>query len=887
MRRPLVVTVACAFLMARASVATSAIHPILRAGDAFPGGTVTAIYFWAAAPSGRTIAASIGAQVPSRPGASTALVVWESGSLRTLALEGDVLPGGVPYGGSNLLYMNAAGQLAFSKQNRIYVHDGTSFAAAVSLADLPAGRAWIGLQLADLNDHGDLLFRASEQPTPGGPLAGSLFLRTSAGLAEILRTGMHSVEGDLIDRFQGSQLNDRGDVVFSTGYDAVYRIAGGAIRRVIRQGDPAPGGGTIDDVVQLALDEGGNLVLVANFGDELETEGFAGQLLRVDGSGIGAFVVDATPSPWGPSWTSYTGYPSFNRPGDLVFTGAFSGPPYRAVVVRRASGQLERVLDEYAPAPWDPTRRLFGVAFPGLSDDRRVTLSMFIEGQPDGPPTVLVQVANDYDGDGIDDPDDACTDVDGDGFGDPGFPANQCPPDGCTAIADPGQADRDRDGVGDACDRCPSAPDPQQADTDGDRLGDACDPCTDPDADGFGLPGNECGRDNCPAVANPEQSDADGDEVGDACDDCPIFPDPKQDRADACEPAPLAGLSPADLARFEAGLDEFSEIETAASGLGPVFNGASCAECHNRPTIGGSSALFVTRFGTTGPQGFDPMIERGGSLVQARGIETAACAVAGEVVPPEATIATRRDAQPLFGLGLIEAIPEDRINRYADPLDRNRDGVSGRAAFVDTRIGRFGWKARISGLEQFAATAYLEELGITNPTRPTETLPQGKALACDPAADPEDDGSDVRAFTDFMRLLAPPVPIELTKLTRYGKRVFKQSKCHGCHMDKLRTGPSAVPALNRKRVRLFSDLLLHDMGSLGDGIPESAASGSEFRTPPLWGVGQSAPYLHDGRAATLDEAIAAHDGEARGARDRFLLLVPSARAALIEYLKSL
>ena len=108
-----------------------------------------------------------------------------------------------------------------------------------------------------------------------------------------------------------------------------------------------------------------------------------------------------------------------------------------------------------------------------------------------------------------------------------------------------------------------------------------------------------------------------------------------------------------------------------------------------------------------------------------------------------------------------------------------------------------------------------------------------------------------------------------------------------CHLDKLRTGASSVAALNNRRVRLFSDLLLHDMGTLGDGIEQGEASGSEFRTAPLWGVAQSAPYLHDGRAATLEDAIAAHGGEGQAARDRFLALSPSERAALVAYLESL
>ncbi len=886
-RRRLVVRLACALVGACVGDAASAIHPILKAGDPFPGGTVTAIYYWAAAPSGHRVVASIGATIPSRPGATTALVAWENGRVETLALEGDALGGGVTYRGSNYLFMNASGHAAFSTQNHVFVYDDAGVHDVLSLASLPAGHAWYGLHLDDFDDDDDVLLTGVDQDVPGGSVGAALLMQVGGTVTQLFHTGAHSLEGDLIDRFQGAVFNDRRDVVFSTGYSAVYRLVGGAIHRVIRHGDPAPGGGTIDDVVQQVIDEGGNLVLVANFADELADEGYAGQLIRVDGSGMGAFVVDHTASPWGVEWTSYTGWPAFNRAGDLVFTGAFYGPPYQAVVVRRTNGQLERVLDNYTPAPWDPAHRLFGVVFPGLSDDRRVTLSMFIEGQPDGPPTVLVQVASDYDGDGIDDPDDACTDVDGDGFGDPGYPANTCPVDDCPGVFDPAQIDSDGDGVGDACDDCVAAYDPLQQDSDGDGTGDACDPCTDPDGDGFGRPGDACPTDNCPLVANPDQTDTDGDGVGDACDDCPIFPDPSQDRADACAPASLPGLLPADQAKFDAGLDEFADIETPDRGLGPVFNGASCAECHNRPTIGGSRARFVTRFGTTGPQGFDDMASEGGSLIQSQGIKEPTCSVAGEVVPADATVVTRRDTPPLFGLGLIDAVLDTRILRYADPLDLDHDGISGRPAFIGNRIARFGWKSQVATLEDFAADAYLNEMGITSPTRPNEILPQGKPLTCDPAADPEDDGSNVQAFVDFMRLLAPPTPVKLTPLARFGKRLFKQSRCSACHTDKLRTGPNPVKALDRKRVRMFSDLLLHDMGSLGDGIAQGVATETEFRTAPLWGVRDSAPYLHDGRAATLEDAVAAHDGEGRDARDRFLRLGPNERAALIEYLRSL
>ncbi|MGH7895547.1 MAG: DUF7453 family protein [Candidatus Binatia bacterium] len=869
--------------------ANAAVHLVLKAGDAFPGGTVTTINYTAADPSGRRIAIAVTGTIPSRPGATGALLNWEDGRLETLALEGDPLPGGATYGGAYYYFQNALGHVTFNQQGHVYTYDETGAPREIlKVADLPAGHHWYTLRLDDVNDNDELLFTAVAQDLPGGPLTSALMLFADGQITQLMALGARSVEGDLIDRFQGAQFNNARQVVFSTGYDAVYRLEGGIIRRVLRKGDPAPGGGSMDDIVQQVIDEAGNLVLVGNFGDELGDEGFAGQLIRVDQSGLHALTVDNTPSPWGARWSSYTAFPAFNRQGELVFEGAFHGGPQQAIVLQRTDGSMQRIIDDYVtPAPWDPAHHLFGLAFPQLSDDRRVTLSMFIEGQPDGGPTVLVQVATDYDGDGIDDPDDPCTDVDGDGLGDAGFPANTCPVDDCPAIANPTQTDADVDGVGDLCDDCPADPDPTQVDTDHDGSGDACDPCTDPDADGRGLPGNVCPPDDCPTVADPDQTDTDGDGVGDACDDCSIFPDPAQDRADVCDAKPLPGLAGADAAAFDDGLEEFADIETPDRGLGPVFNGRSCAECHNQPTIGGSSARFVMRFGADGPNGFDPMAYEGGSLVQANGITTDTCSVPGEVVPPDATVSTRRDSPPLFGLGFIDGIPDERILRLADPTDHNGDGVSGRPNMIAGRVGRFGWKAQVATLRDFAADAYLNEMGITSPMLPNENLPQGEPLVCDTVPDPEDDGSNVQAFTDFMRLLAPLPATKPTGIARFGKRLFRTLRCHVCHSDKLRSGLSDLPALRSKRVRVFSDLLLHDMGSLGDGIAQGQATGSEFRTAPLWGVAFSAPYLHDGRAATLEEAIASHDGEGRAARDRFFQLGPSGRAALVAFLKGL
>ena len=227
---------------------------------------------------------------------------------------------------------------------------------------------------------------------------------------------------------------------------------------------------------------------------------------------------------------------------------------------------------------------------------------------------------------------------------------------------------------------------------------------------------------------------------------------------------PLPGLTSAQLKDFNEGVDEFEEVETTEEGLGPVFNGKSCAECHAVPSTGGSEpnvgVARETRISRIFNGRFDPLdgsvsVDRGGQLLQQRAIDVQGCNLKGEVAPPEATLVSLRNSTPLFGAGLMEAIPESTI------LENQRNG--GRPNYVsnpDTggaALGRFGWKAQVATLHQFAGDAYLNELGITNPSFPHENRPQGQPiqLACDTVGDPEDDGSGVTAFTNFMRFLAP------------------------------------------------------------------------------------------------------------------------------------
>ena len=359
---------------------------------------------------------------------------------------------------------------------------------------------------------------------------------------------------------------------------------------------------------------------------------------------------------------------------------------------------------------------------------------------------------------------------------------------------------------------------------------------------------------------------------------------------------PIPGLTPDQLRAFNDGREEFGETNTKQDGLGPIFNRDSCAACHLNPVLGGSSNINVTRFGRGTPQSFDPLTSLGGSLLQERAIDPAA----RESVPSQANIVIHRQSTALFGLGLIEAIPDATI--LAGVRKTPVDGILGRAAMVTDvasnkiMVGRFGWKAQQATLLAFSGDAYLNEIGITNRLFPTENAPNGNASLLkrfDLVKDPEDlhdpvSGKDgIDKLADFMRFLAPPPTRPLNAQTMFGAKLFADVGCTNCHTPMMRTGASLVGALRNQQVFLYSDLLLHDMGQLNDGVAQGDAKGKEMKTPVLWGVGGSAPYLHDGRAPTLDAAIRAHDGEARATKDRYMKLRPDQQQLLIQFLNSI
>jgi CxxC motif-containing protein (DUF1111 family) len=364
---------------------------------------------------------------------------------------------------------------------------------------------------------------------------------------------------------------------------------------------------------------------------------------------------------------------------------------------------------------------------------------------------------------------------------------------------------------------------------------------------------------------------------------------------------PLEGLTKDQLADFEEGQEEFNEIDDVAEGLGPVFNEPSCATCHVGPNgaIGGTNDRLETRFGSTASDGtFDPMIAEGGSLLQDHGIgNVGGYSFGPEVVPPAATVIARRRTTALFGLGLVDAVPDGTFVQLAALQARFLPGTAGRVSVVTDpttgmpAVGKFGWKAQVPTLLVFSGDAYLNEMGITNPIFPNENCPQGDcaALVHNPVPGLNDDGTATQAFANFMQFLAPPPRAGnmMSSDIVDGRRVFLGIGCANCHLPTLVTGRNTVKPLDRVTFHPFSDFLLHDMGSLGDGITQNLATGNLMRTQPLWGLNAAGLLLHDGRAATIEAAIQAHDGQGAAARDAFVALSSTRRAQLLAFLRSL
>ncbi|MEO8130696.1 MAG: di-heme oxidoredictase family protein [Bryobacteraceae bacterium] len=360
---------------------------------------------------------------------------------------------------------------------------------------------------------------------------------------------------------------------------------------------------------------------------------------------------------------------------------------------------------------------------------------------------------------------------------------------------------------------------------------------------------------------------------------------------------PLPGLTSAELELFRAGLEDFTEVEDAEDGLGPAFNGTSCAVCHSVPAIGGVSTITEVRGGYRDEEGNFTALH-GDTLYHLFSVPGHRCQVQ---MPEEVNVVGRRAPIPLFGAGLIEAIADEAILALEDPDDRNGDGIRGRAARVADvvsgreRIGRFGWKAQHATLLSFAGDAYRNEMGITNDLFPEEfalgITPQ-QMKACGSKGGIEDKRSrrtglrGIDHFELFMRFLAPIERGPVSPAIIRGEGLFSAIGCAACHVPELKTAPSSNPVFDRKPVRLYSDLLLHDIDT-GDGIPQAAAKADEIRTPALWGLRFRRPLLHDATAANIEVAVLRHQGEAKLVRQKYVELSNGERQDLLAFLRSL
>jgi CxxC motif-containing protein (DUF1111 family) len=412
----------------------------------------------------------------------------------------------------------------------------------------------------------------------------------------------------------------------------------------------------------------------------------------------------------------------------------------------------------------------------------------------------------------------------------------------------------------------------------------------------------------------------------------------------------LEGLTHIQQEVFRAGLEDFGEEDGILSGLGPRFNLDSCAGCHAQPAIGGTSPRVNPQVAVATANDarnvVPSFIKLDGPVREARfkynadgsrdggvhalfvisgrkdrdGGDATGCTITQENF--EAQVARQnvifRIPTPVFGLGLIEAIPDYVIvaNQRATASTRSALGVRGRPNFTlptpnpnrngnDGTIARFGWKAQNKSLLLFAGEAYNVEQGISNELFPHERAEEAN---CQFAWVPNDttnmDGataadmlSGIQKFTFFMKFLAPPEPAGLTESAKRGKGLFSSTGCAACHTPTLMTGPSEVAALNKKPVNLYSDLMLHAMGpGLADDILQGNAAGDEFRTSPLWGLGQRIFFLHDGRTSDLKEAILAHRSagtsrfpasEANQVIARYLDLSEGDKQHLLNFLRSL
>jgi CxxC motif-containing protein (DUF1111 family) len=395
---------------------------------------------------------------------------------------------------------------------------------------------------------------------------------------------------------------------------------------------------------------------------------------------------------------------------------------------------------------------------------------------------------------------------------------------------------------------------------------------------------------------------------------------------------PLAGVSSDYQGFFAAAQSIFTRPDAVVNGLGPRFNGNACSQCHIQPEVGGSSPAQNPQMAEANDAGatnvVPPFITASGPVREVRFVQNPngtpdggvhdlftitgrTDAVGCNIAQPDFTGAVAqgnaifRIPTPTFGLGLVEQIPDSVILANAANPKKAQFGIAGHTnnSGNDGSITRFGWKAQNKSLLMFAGEAYNVEMGVTNELFPNE---RDYTPGCQLTKLPEDDTptqlqnttytasgyqSDIVNFAMFMRLLAPPQPASPTPDTLAGAEIFGQIGCALCHTPQLTTGSSALTGMSQQPVNAFSDFLVHHMGrNLADGITQGSAGPDEFRTAPLWGVGQRLFFLHDGRTNDLVIAIREHasrGSEANQVIERYHSLPENKKQQLLDFLRSL
>jgi len=407
-------------------------------------------------------------------------------------------------------------------------------------------------------------------------------------------------------------------------------------------------------------------------------------------------------------------------------------------------------------------------------------------------------------------------------------------------------------------------------------------------------------------------------------------PGPRGGAASAGDP--LAGLTTAQLSVFSHGLDQFQEDEDVPNnGLGPRFNSNSCSSCHSQPAIGGTSPASNPLFVFANSQNQIPVfITSNGPVREVRFIRKAdgtpdggvhdlftiggrsdqpgGCNPVQENFSNTANLSFRIPT-PTFGLGLVEAIPDTTLvqNLAQNTAGKAALGIAGRLNRNgnDGTITRFGWKGQNKSLLLFSGEAYNVEMGITNLLFDTERDETPNCSPLPPVNNSFNVGGfvdenvfdDITNFANFMRFLAPPTPGPSSNTVVQGSNQFVNIGCANCHTTTLQTGASNFAALANQTIHPYSDFAIHHMGpGLADQVSQGLAGGDEFRTAPLWGLGQRLFFLHDGRATNLLQAIAAHSSaanatfpasEGNAVVARFNALTASDRQAVLTFLRSL